>query len=288
MARTVHVTVTDAAEAELAADALLAAGAVAVEERPAAGGGVVLVAGTAAGDDPGRLLAAVAGRWPAEPVPVDLDAALDAWRPYARPRLVGDRLVVRAPWVDRPPAAGGRRDVVIDPGRAFGSGAHPSTRLALVALDRLVRRGDAVLDVGCGSGVLAIAALVLGARSATGVDVDQHAVEATAANAARNAVADRLEVSAGPLEQVVARAPGGYDIVVANMLLPDLVTTASALVAALGQDGRLVVSGLLDEQRDRLLPHLVGVAPVAELSEEGWLALTLQRSSGRRLRDRGG
>lgn len=191
-------------EAELAADALWQAGAAAIEEQPGA-----LVAATADGGDPARLLAAVAGRWPAEAIAVDLDGALDAWRAHARAVEVGDRLVVRPPWVEpvdvgpsraaasgAASAGGAPRDVVIDPGRAFGHGAHPTTRLVLDALADTVRGGERVLDVGCGSGVLAIAAVILGARTAVGVDVDPAAVAATRANAARNGVADRVVVVA--------------------------------------------------------------------------------------------
>jgi Ribosomal protein L11 methyltransferase (PrmA) len=171
----VRVTVPSV-DADVAADAMWRAGAVAIEERDAPTG-LLLVAGVAPGDDIGRLLDAVDRRWPAEVVAVDIDAALDAWRAFAGPVRVGDRLVVRPPWVAASPA-GGAIDVVIDPGRAFGSGAHASTRLALAALERLVCGGERVLDAGCGSGVLGIAALALGAAEAVGVDHDPAAIAA--------------------------------------------------------------------------------------------------------------
>src|SRR5918995_3498951 len=100
----------------------------------------------------------------------------------------GARLVGRPPWVRPSPRASGRIELVIDPGRAFGSGAHPSTRLALAALERSLVDDARVLDAGCGSGVLAIAALRLGASRATGIDVDPAALDATRRNAAGNGV----------------------------------------------------------------------------------------------------
>jgi ribosomal protein L11 methyltransferase len=272
--RAVRVSVPDA-EAELAADALWQAGAAAIEEQPGA-----LIAGTRHGGDPARLLAAVAGRWPAEVVAVDLDAALDAWRVHARAVTVGERLVVRPPWV--PPPPGDTLDLVIDPGRAFGSGAHPSTRLVLAALCRVVRGGERVLDVGCGSGVLAIAALALGAGRAVGVDVDRAAVAATAENAARNGVADRLVVvgDVAALADLGARdaVSADFDLVVANMLLPELVAAAPVVAGALAHGGSVVISGMLVDQRDEVLAayRRAGLELVGDDEDAGWLALTVR------------
>ncbi|HET6772764.1 MAG TPA: 50S ribosomal protein L11 methyltransferase [Acidimicrobiales bacterium] len=260
-------------EAELAADALWQAGAAAIEERPGE-----LVAATA-DVDPAPLLAAVAGRWPAVVEAVDLDAALDAWREHARPVVVGRRLIVHPPWA--PPddgAAAGRRRVVIDPGRAFGHGAHPSTRLVLAALDDLVRGGERVLDLGCGSGVLAIAALALGAAAAVGIDVDPGALAATVDNARRTGVADRLTVVEGDAVCGDDAGGAGYDLVVANMLLPQLVELAPVVARALAPGGTAVVSGVLDDQRDQVAAayHSAGLAPLAFAGEGGWLSLTLR------------
>ncbi len=260
-----------AAESELAADALWQAGAVAIEEQP---GG--LVAGVGEGDDPAPLISAMAGRWPAELVEVDLDAALDAWRPHARAVTVGRRLVVRPPWVDPPAGAGdgrGRVDVVIDPGRAFGHGAHPSTRLVLAALDDLVRGGERVLDVGSGSGVLAIAALALGAGSAVAVDVDPAARAASRANAARNDVGDRLTV----VDDVARVPPAPYDLVVANMLLPELMAVVALVATRLAGGGTAVLSGVLEGQRAQLVAacDAAGLAVRGERAEAGWVALSL-------------
>ena len=269
---TVRVRLPSAADVDLAADALWRAGAVAIEEREASDG-LVLIAGVAAEGDTEPLLAAVAGRWPAELVPVDLDAALDAWRDHARLVEVGDRLVVRPPWARPSPRASGRIELVIDPGRAFGSGAHPSTRLALAALERSLVGDARVLDAGCGSGVLAIAALRLGGSRATGIDVDPAALDATRRNAERNGVLDRLSVSDASVDHVAATR-GPFELVLANMLLPQLVALAGPLRAALAPGATLVLSGVLTEQRRPLLAAYAPLEPAAEQADEGWLAVT--------------
>jgi ribosomal protein L11 methyltransferase len=274
----VRVAAPAGVEADLAVDALWRAGAIAIEERGTPTG-VLLLAGVAPGADLGPLLEAVDGSWPAEVVAVDLDAALDAWRAFARVVSVGERLRVRPPWVPAGPQ-GDAVDVVIDPGRAFGSGAHASTRLALAALDRLVLGGERVLDAGCGSGVLGIAALALGAAEAVGVDHDPAAVTASRGNAVHNAVGDRFMVTGRRLDEVVATdAP--FDLVTANLLLPDLLTLATALRAGLAADGSLVVSGILIEQRPQAIASAsrLGLIPVGEETADGWLAVTFAAST---------
>jgi ribosomal protein L11 methyltransferase len=285
----VHVTVP-AGEVDAAVDTLWVAGAAGIEERDARGGAVVLVAGTPSGEGAAALLGAVAPRWPAELVPVDLGTALDAWRSHARPVRVPP-LVIRPPWVDAAAgdavdvvdaAAGDAVDVVVDPGRAFGSGAHVSTRLALAALVARAPLAGRVLDVGCGSGVLAIAALLLGADEAVGLDHDPAAVEATRANAARNGLTDRVTVVGGDAAAGdVPVVDGEFDVVVANMLLSELVTVAPAVAPAVAPGGAVVLSGLLAAHQHRaeaaygalgLVPDRVGGAP----AEGGWVVVVLR------------
>jgi ribosomal protein L11 methyltransferase len=267
------VAVPRGVDVDLAGDALWRAGAAAIEERETSTG-VLLVAGVAPRADIGRLLAAVQDRWPAEVMAVDVDGALDAWRAFARPVTVGRRLRVRPPWVAAGPRAAAV-EVLIDPGRAFGSGAHASTRLALAAIERLVRGGERVLDAGCGSGVLGIAALALGAAEAVGVDHDPDAVAASGANAARNGLADRFTVTGRPLGDVAAAGPP-FDLVAANLLLPDLLAVTPALRAALAAGGSLVVSGIVVDQRAPVTEAAarLGLVSLGEETDEGWLAAT--------------
>lgn len=256
---------------ELVAEALFDAGASSVEERrSASGSALLLVAGFA---DRGRARAALAGLDPADVVDavveIPADTWFDGWRAHARPQRAGRRFIVTPPWC---PAGAGPDDLVlcIDPGRAFGNGAHPSTRLVLAELEALVRCGATVLDLGSGSGVLSIAAVRLGAASACAVDIDPAATEATAANAARNAVDGTVRVT--------DRMPDGpFDLAVANIGANALITLAPTLVS---RAAVVVLAGFLDERADEVAAaYAAAGSPVASRRGlEGWTALTCVRS----------
>ncbi|MFP5255517.1 MAG: 50S ribosomal protein L11 methyltransferase [Acidimicrobiia bacterium] len=251
-------------EAELAADAMWEAGASAVAEVPSGPGLVLLTAEV-------LDLGAVGGRWGAQAVPVD-DSVLDAWRAHARPVRAGRRVVLHPAWLPIEAVAADDVVVVLDPGRAFGSGSHPATRLAVAAIEAH-GPGDRVLDVGCGSGVLAVVAARLGSRHVTAVDVDPEAVRATAANAAANGVADRIDPSLGPLGEVT----GAFDLVVANIGQRVLVELAPDLLALAAPGGTLVLSGLLADQVPAVVAAYPGADEVACGEEDGWAAPVLRR-----------
>jgi ribosomal protein L11 methyltransferase len=240
-----HVDVGPAADdAERAADALWQLGATAIEQQPAR-----LVAGFA---DDGAVRAAhdaLARRWSARIVELD-PAWRDVLRSPARTIRVRDDVTVE-----------------IDPGRVFGNGDHPTTTAALDALVSEVRAGDRVLDVGCGSGVLAVAAARLGASAVVAVDVDPEAAEVTRANAHRNGVAQVIDASTTP----VADVPGPpFDVVVANLggrLVVDEV--ARHLAARTGR--ALIVGGLLDDGRPA--PAIAGLAPERTITADGWTTI---------------
>jgi ribosomal protein L11 methyltransferase len=223
---------------------------------------------TSDGDAPPSLPAG----WTAAEVEVDAEVALDRWRDHARPVRVGP-VVLQPPWVDPMPV--GPRDIVVvlDAGRAFGSGSHPSTRLALAALVPVAPGAARVLDVGCGSGVLAVAAILLGAREAVAVDVDAVAVATTDAVAAANGVGDRVDASTTPLEQLA----GDADLVVANVPAPVLVELSGAVVDRLRPEATLVLAGFLAGQTARVRDAYAGLVETAYAEEDGWAALTVVR-----------
>jgi len=171
-----------------------------------------------------------------------------AWMDQFKPMQFGARTWI-VPWnQEPPPESTGGAIVRLDPGLAFGSGTHPTTALCLQWLDGLALDGKAVLDFGCGSGILALAALKLGAARAVGVDNDPQALLATADNAARNGVGDRLQVFL-PAEEPVAT----YPVVVANILAVALDALAPTLAARVQAGGVIALSGILHGQEDALL-----------------------------------
>jgi ribosomal protein L11 methyltransferase len=170
-------------------------------------------------------------------------ARLAAWTDHTRPIVLGSRLSLCFVWSEHD-----RRSLSnlleLDPGQGFGSGAHPSTRLVLEELMARIRGGEQVLDVGCGSGVLGLAALQLGASRAVGVDIEAPAIETTRRNAALNGLAARMEATVAPLGDL----KGVFDVVIANIGRAALVELAPELVARVSPTGWLAVSGISPAQ----------------------------------------
>ncbi len=181
------------------------------------------------------------------------------------PIRVSGRLWIVPSWHETPdPAA---VNLILDPGMAFGTGSHPTTRLCLEWLERNVSDGCTMLDYGCGSGILAIAAARLGAGQVAGVDIDPQAVEAARANAERNGVSALFADSAEPVA-------GEYDLVVANILSNPLRVLAPAICAHVRPGGRLALSGILREQADEIIAIYAQWMPlqVADTRED-WVCL---------------
>jgi ribosomal protein L11 methyltransferase len=197
----------------------------------------------------------------------------DRWRSFHRPLVIGSRLAVRPPW--EPPSGLTELDVVIDPGGAFGTGAHATTQLCLDALLGL-DAGGSLVDLGCGSGVLAIVAARLGFRPVVALDFDAAAVEAAGENARRNGVqleVARYDLRSDPVERSVATT------VVANLLGPLLITWAGRLSEARSLPERVIASGLLVDQGDRVANVFASLGYRETERDAGgeWLALVLDR-----------
>ena len=211
-------------------------------------------------------------------VPLPEEPWADAWRAHFRPVPVGRRLLVCPPWEAAPPADG-RSIVLIEPGRAFGTGGHGSTRTCLELLERALAATPVahVLDVGCGSGVLAIAAARLGVSRVDAIDVDPDAVSATEDNARRNGVADRVRGAVASAEEW---SGGAAPLMVANLLAAAHATLAPRLATLVSPGGRLIAGGLLTHE----VPVVAGAFAaegcwLAEVAEhEGWAALLLCRA----------
>jgi ribosomal protein L11 methyltransferase len=260
---------TTAAEIELASDALWSLGVVAIEER-VVDGGVELW--TSLGDDvDGVTLVAQQrlDRWSWRFVEVD-ETVADTWRAHAAPVYIDTDLVICPAWVhfgDEP----GVTVLRIEPGATFGLGDHPTTMLSMRALRESLVDGATVLDVGCGSGVLAVGACVLGASAVTAIDIAQASVPVTRANAEANGVAGRVQVSTTPLGDI----DGVFDIVVANILAPTLIELADDLRRVVAPGGVLIISGVLADRHGHVEEALLPLRRVRRETMDGWAVVTM-------------
>ena len=202
----------------------------------------------------------------------------EAWKEHFPVLRVGKRLVIRPTWREHEAAPS---DVVLslDPGMAFGTGLHPTTRLCLAGIeqwaDSALLSDARVLDVGTGSGILAIAAALMGASYVLGVDIDPLAVETTKANAAANGMSDFIEARIGglPLQE-----PAQFHLVVANLISGLLIDLAAELAATLWPGGRLLAGGIYRDRESevRAAFESAGLRLVGRMSEEDWVALELE------------
>ncbi len=209
---------------------------------------------------------------------------LEAWKEFFPVLHIGSRLVVKPAWEDyisRP----GEVLVEMEPGVAFGTGLHPTTRLCLVALEKLIHPGDRVLDVGTGSGILALFAAKLGAAYTLGIDVDPMALKAAEENVARNGLQGKVEIRWGSLIPT-GEAPllnpkdlGEFDLVLANILAPVIMEMALRLAEVLAPKGHLVVSGIVGGQRYAVREALeeAGLELVEERESGDWVGMILRR-----------
>lgn len=204
------------------------------------------------------------------------------WKAFYHPERVGNRLVVCPSWELYSPQEG---DAVLtmDPGSSFGSGKHETTRLCLEETERAVKAGDAVLDMGCGSGILSIAALKLGAARAVAVDVDKNAAATAARNAQENGfeppVYQTLAGNATEDEALYARIGGDYDLILANIVADVILAMRGLFWEKLKQGGSLIVSGIIDTRANEVLDALCaqGFVPASRSELRGWVAARFTR-----------
>ncbi len=283
----IEICAPDRELAERLAAEAYEAGAVGLEEREEEDGGIALSVyspASAAQVVAAALRRMASGARIADPAPVPVQDWSESWKSGLRPTEVSERLRVR-PSFSEPSRVPGQAELVIDPGQAFGTGSHASTRLALEWIDLLapeLPEGARILDVGCGTGVLALALLRL-SRGTRGValDLDPEATAATRANALHNGLAARLDVLLGPL---TALREDGFDVVVANLLRTELLPLASELARHTAPGGVAIVSGLLESEGAAVAEALARVGLATQDSRtcldpggERWISLVTRR-----------
>jgi ribosomal protein L11 methyltransferase len=220
---------------------------------------------------------------------------MDAWKADYGVQRIGRRIVVKPSWRDHADE-GGSLVIEIDPGMAFGTGLHPSTRLSLMAMEKHAQIGDAVLDVGTGSGILAIAAAKMGAARVVAIDVDHAALKVALENVVRNRVSDVVSLQEATLcpvsegRQFAGAAntfdadgswTGAFDLLVMNILAPVIMDSAAGIADCLEANGTFVVSGLTKSQATEVRQALqrAGLDVMQTLTEQDWVALVGHLSS---------
>lgn len=202
------------------------------------------------------------------------------WKQYFKPFPVGETFMIKPSW-EECEAQEGRRILEIDPSSSFGTGTHNTTQLCICELERLVKKGDRLLDMGCGSGILAVAAHMLGAEDITAVDIDENATKIAAENAEKNGFA--LQTYVGDVigdAALSANIGDGYDVIVANIVADVIMGMQLILKSKLKQDGILIVSGIIAPRADEVQESLLNAGFVLDKRAQSgdWVAMTLHQA----------
>lgn len=199
------------------------------------------------------------------------------WKQYFHPMPIGSKLLIRPTWEDEYDAVG-RKVLHIEPGLAFGTGSHPTTKLCLETLEKYIDEKSTVLDIGCGSGILSIASLLLGAQSAFGVDIDSLAVKTALANAAENGFDNsKFNVVQGNLSDKVT---GKFNVVVANIVADIIMEFNKDVSKFLTDDGVYITGGIIESREDEVLYSFAqnGFEVKERFEEKGWLVFVVQKA----------
>ena len=196
---------------------------------------------------------------------------LNNWKQYFQPSPVGEKLLIRPTWRKNYDPEG-RIVINLDPGLAFGTGTHETTRLCLEVLEKIVKEDTTVLDVGCGSGILGIASLLLGGKSAVGVDIDPMAVKTARENAVLNNVEDKFTAIEGNFTEKVS---GKFDIVVANIVADAIIFLSQGVKTFMKEDSVYIMSGIIDTRVGEVIEEVSKNFEITQkLFLNGWYCLT--------------
>lgn len=201
----------------------------------------------------------------------------NTWKKYYKPMKVSDRIVIKPSW-ETYNKKKGQVILTLDPGKAFGTGTHETTMLCMQAIDQYIRPDHSLIDIGCGTGVLSIGALLLGAKAATAIDLDGNAVEIARKNAQINKVLDRMTLVHGNLLDEIE---GSYDIVVANIIADVIIELSQYVTNYIKAGGLFISSGIIHERLDEVIEQIESVGLIIEkVAKMGEWAMVVSRYNG--------